>query len=300
MAYIIETRNLHYHYSDGTCALHGVNLSIPRHSKTAILGPNGAGKSTLFLHFNGLLQPSSGNLLYSGKNIQYDRTHLKKLRQRVGLVFQNPDNQLFSASVQQDISFGLLNLGYSQEETRLKVNEVGGKLGVQDLFMKPTHFLSTGQKKLIALAGVLVMEPELIICDEPTAGLDQANAQTLMELMDGLHQNGTSIVISTHDVNLAYSWASHVILLNQGQVLAQGKPDEVFSDSSLLAASSLEKPWILESWEYLQKCGSIASDQPPPTTKEEYFMALSAEPDIFYPGKKVVSFFGARQAKNPG
>ncbi|MBP1762613.1 MAG: cobalt transporter, ATPase subunit, partial [Firmicutes bacterium] len=233
----------------------------------------------------------SGHLLYGSENIQYDRTYLKKLRQRVGLVFQNPDIQLFSASVQQDISFGLLNMGYSQEQTRLKVDAVGRKLGIQDLFKKPTHFLSTGQKKLIALAGVLVMEPELIICDEPTAGLDQSNARILIELMDSLHQNGTSLVISTHDVNLAYSWASHIILLNQGQVLAQGKPAQVLADSNFLTTSSLEKPWILESWESLQKSGRIACDQPPPTTKEEYFSALSGQTDSICLNKKVVTLF---------
>lgn len=294
MANLIETRNLHYHYGDGTCALHGVNLSIPRHSKTAVLGPNGAGKSTLFLHLNGLLQPSSGSLIYGGKAVQYSRKELKQLRQKVGLVFQNPDIQLFSASVEQDISFGLLNLGYSQSETRQRVNEVGARLGIEDLFVKPTHFLSTGQKKLIALAGILVMEPELIICDEPTAGLDHVNAKVLLKAIDELHQEGTTVVISTHDVNLAYTWTSHAVLINQGRVLVQGNPTEVLANTSLLGLASLDKPWILESWEHLQGTGKVGTELPPPTSPEEYFAALKSEPVSPIQDKKVVPFPGVR------
>lgn len=293
MGNIIETRNLHFRYSDGTCALHGVNLSIPRHSKTAVLGPNGAGKSTLFLHFNGLLQPSSGSLKYGGEEVAYDRHRLKQLRQQVGLVFPNPDTQLFSASVEQDISFGLLNLGYSQSEARRKVDEVGSQLGIQELLGKPTKFLSTGQKKLIALAGVLVMSPEVIVCDEPTAGLDHINARILQQMLDDLNRQGTTLVISTHDVNLAYEWTSHVILINRGQVLAQGDARKVLADDSLLNACSLEKPWILESWEHLQKTGRISSEMPPPTNRNDYFQAL-ARPEAKADDNKVISLYGNR------
>lgn len=276
MAYIIETRNLYFRYRDGTCALHGIDLSIPRHSKTAVLGPNGAGKSTLFLHFNGLLQPSSGSLLYNGETVSYHRHQMKLLRQQIGLVFPNPDTQLFSASVRQDISFGLLNLGYSQDQARRKVEEVGCQLGIEDLLGKPTHFLSTGQKKLVALAGVLVMEPQVIVCDEPTAGLDHVNARILLQMLDRLHQQGTTLVISTHDVDLAYGWTSHVILINRGQVLTQGDPGRVLADTSLLKACCLDKPWILESWETLQKTGRVDSHIPPPADREDYLRALAA------------------------
>ncbi|MDD4775777.1 MAG: ATP-binding cassette domain-containing protein [Syntrophomonas sp.] len=293
MAYIIETRNLHFHYNDGTCALHGINLVIPRHGKTAVLGPNGAGKSTLFLHFNGLLQPSSGSLVYCGETVSYQRSRLKQLRQQVGLVFPNPDTQLFSASVAQDISFGLLNLGYSQSQARRQVDEVAHQLGIEELLGKPTHFLSTGQKKLVALAGVLVMNPEVIVCDEPTAGLDHVNARILLQVLDQLHQQGTTLIISTHDVDLAYGWTSHVILISGGQVLSQGHPQQVLADTSLLKASSLDKPWILESWESLQKSGQISSELPPPASREEYFQTLASPTGKHY-DNKVISFSGNR------
>lgn len=276
MAYIIETRNLHFRYNDGTCALHGINLVIPRHGKTAVLGPNGAGKSTLFLHFNGLLQPSAGSLVYCDETVSYQRSRLKQLRQQVGLVFPNPDTQLFSASVAQDISFGLLNLGYCQAQARQQVDEVAHQLGIEELLGKPTHFLSTGQKKLVALAGVLVMNPEVIVCDEPTAGLDHVNARILLQVLDQLNQQGTTLIISTHDVDLAYGWTSHVILINRGQVLTQGDPGRVLADTSLLKACCLDKPWILESWETLQKTGRVDSHIPPPADREDYLRALAA------------------------
>jgi cobalt/nickel transport system ATP-binding protein len=138
------------------------------------------------------------------------------------------------------------------------------------------------------------MEPELIVCDEPTAGLDHINARVLLQAIDGLHQEGTTVVISTHDVNLAYTWTSQVVLINHGQVLAQGSPAEVLSNSSLLNMAGLEKPWILESWEHLQKTGRISVDMPAPSTREEYWAALSGEPETPAQVKKVVPFPGGR------
>lgn len=273
-SYIIEARGLYYKYSDGTDALQGINLSIKRNCKLAILGPNGAGKSTFFLHCNGLLKPGSGQLIFAGREVEYTKKYLRHLRQKVGIVFQNPDQQLFSASVRQDISFGLLNTGCSKEETITKIETIGRQLGILGLFNKPTHYLSVGQKKMVALAGVLVMEPELLICDEPTAGLDPAASTALMEVLDELHRNGTSIIISTHDVDQAYSWADQIIILDQGRVLHQGRPTEVFSNPNILAQARLKKPWILETWEHMQTKGLVKSELPPPIAREQLFQLI--------------------------
>jgi len=273
-AFIIETRGLCYKYSDGTGALQGIDLSIKRNCKVAVLGPNGAGKSTFFLHCNGLLKPGSGKLIFAGQEVEYSKNYLRHLRQKVGIVFQNPDQQLFSASVRQDISFGLLNAGCSKEETILKIETIGRQLGILELFNKPTHYLSVGQKKMVALAGVLVMEPELIICDEPTAGLDPVASAALMEVLDKLHSNGTSIIISTHDVDQAYGWADQIIILDRGRVLHQGRPTEVFSNPNILDQARLKKPWILETWEYMQSKGLVNSKLPPPNTREQLFQLI--------------------------
>jgi len=274
--YIVEAVNLCYRYGDGTDALQGVNLAVKNNSRAAILGPNGAGKSTLLLHFNGLLKPFKGKLSYRGVDYQYTGSSLKNLKKLVGIVFQNPDNQLFSASVLQDISFGLLNLGYSKEEAMTRIERVGRELGILDLFNKPTHFLSVGQKKLVALAGVLVMEPEILICDEPTAGLDPANANRLIRLLNKLYQQGLTIIISTHDVDLAYSWADTVFILANGRVLAGGSPMDVFLSQSTLSNTGLHKPWVLETWEELKRVGFLKAETIPPHTKEELFMALNS------------------------
>lgn len=267
---IIAAQKVLYQYQDGTCALANISIALPRHGRSAILGPNGAGKSTLFLQFNGLLRPRSGVVYFNGQPLEYHKKALQLLRQQVGIVFQNPDNQLFSASVWQDISFGLMNRGCPAAEARQRIEAVGYKLGISDLFAKPTHFLSVGQKKMVALAGILVMEPELIICDEPTAGLDPGNAQLFMQVLDQLQQQGKTIVIATHDVNLAYQWADVVWLLNEGQVLSQGSPEEVFSNSAVLAQTRLETPWLLATWQEMVKLGLAPPGHPPRSTTQLY------------------------------
>ncbi len=272
--YILEAENLCYQYANGTKALQGVNMKIKRNGRSAILGSNGAGKSTLFLHFNGLLKPGSGKIQYAGKDFQYTNSYLKTLRRNVGIVFQNPDNQLFSASVRQDISFGLMNLGFSNKEAQLRIEQVGQQLGITDLFTKPTHFLSVGQKKMVALAGVLVMEPEILICDEPTAGLDPANAEVFMQALDLLYHKGTSIIISTHDVDLAYAWADDIYIMNQGQVTQEGKPEIVLANQPILDDAGLKRPWILEIWQhFLDQC-PVLQHLPAPRNRQALLAQL--------------------------
>jgi len=271
--YILEAFDLHYKYADGSSALQGINIAIKRNSKTALVGANGAGKTTFFLHCNGILKPVSGKLRYDGSDFIYSKSYQQELKRKVGIVFQNPDSQLFSASVRQDISFGLMNMGFSNCEALYKVNQVGEALGISELYDKATHFLSVGQKKLVALAGVLVMEPEIIICDEPTAGLDPANAQILLTALEEQHQKGSTLIISTHDVDLAYSWSNTVLVLDQGRVLEQGGP-QILGKEAILAAAHLKKPWILDIWEELQRSRLFKESAAVPGNREELVRML--------------------------
>jgi cobalt/nickel transport system ATP-binding protein len=231
------------------------------------LGANGSGKSTLFLHLNGILRPQRGRVLLAGQPVGYDRQGLNDLRRRVGLVFQDPDNQLFAASVRQDISFGPLNLGLSDDEARARVEQAVRDTQIEDLVERPTHLLSYGQKKRVAIAGVLAMEPEVVVADEPTAGLDPEATARLMTLLDRLHGTGRTIVISTHDVELALAWADHVLLLRRGELLGAGRPETVFADAALLKEARLVTPIVLET--FLRLRDLLDADTAPPRTAEQ-------------------------------
>ncbi|WP_027365340.1 energy-coupling factor ABC transporter ATP-binding protein [Desulfotruncus alcoholivorax] len=269
--YILEAENLSYIYPDGTQALKGLYLRIPRSQKTAVLGSNGAGKSTLFLHFNGILKPKSGTVKFNGNNVSYDRRSLLELRKNVGIVFQDPDSQLFSASVYQEISFGPLNLGLTEKTVRDRVERAMTATGINELKDKPTHMLSYGQKKRVTIADILAMEPQVLICDEPTAWLDPKHAKQTLQLFDKIIQNGTTVVLSTHDVDLAYSWADYVFIMSDGRVIGEGVPDKVFSDDALLRNADLDRPWLVDVHDLLIKKGCIPPKATLPRNKEELF-----------------------------
>ncbi|WP_217267337.1 ATP-binding cassette domain-containing protein [Thermanaeromonas sp. C210] len=260
---ILAARDLEFTYPDGTAALRGLSLEIERGSKVAVLGPNGAGKSTLFLHFNGIFRPRRGKIFWQGQEVHYDRSSLAGLRQKVGIVFQDPDSQLFAASVFQEVSFGPLNVGLPSDEVKRRVEEAMAATGITDLADKPTHFLSYGQKKRVCIAAVLAMEPEVIILDEPTASLDPYLSSQVIGLMDEINRAGKTVVLSTHDVDLAYSWADRIFVLKSGQLLAGGRPEEVFLQSQMIQEAGLTLPWILEVYLELQKRGWSLGPRPP-------------------------------------
>ncbi len=177
---ILSVKNLCYKYPDGTVALEDLSLDLKEGQTTVLLGANGAGKSTLFLNLNGILKPDFGTLYFAGNAYDYSKQGIISLKKNIGIVFQDPDDQLFSASVEQDISFGAFNLGLSKDEVRKRVYDAMQKTGIAHLKAKPTHALSYGQKKRVAIAGVLVMQPRLMILDEPTAGLDPRGIAQLL------------------------------------------------------------------------------------------------------------------------
>jgi cobalt/nickel transport system ATP-binding protein len=243
---ILSAENIAYTFAGGVPALRGLNLSVTKGGRLAILGPNGAGKSTLFLHLNGTLKPQSGRVTVAGQPGDYSRKGLNDWRRRVGLVLQDADDQLFAATVFEDVSFGPLNLGLTESEARLRVEEALAALKIEELRDRPTHMLSGGQKKRVAIAGAIAMRPDVLLLDEPTAGLDHHASVHLAALLERLSAGGMTLVFSTHDVDLALRLADEVALFNNGEVTAQGPAEIILCDRALLATANLRPPLMVE------------------------------------------------------
>jgi len=249
---ILKGEDIFYQYPDGTIALCDINFALRRNQVTAIIGGNGAGKTTLFLHLNGILEPKSGHLYYNDNPYDYGKKKLMDLRTKVGIVFQDPDNQLFSASVYKDITFGLKNMGLPEEEIRKRVEKVIQATGIQDIRDKPTHFLSFGQKKRVAIAGVLAMNPEILILDEPTAGLDPQGVSELMKLLKETREKmGITILIATHDIDMVPIYCDYVYVMEKGRFLMEGTPEFIFNRKEELRSASLRLPRIAHLMEIL-------------------------------------------------
>lgn len=243
---LLAVDGLEYRYPGGVVALRDLHLQVHKGRKLAILGANGSGKTTLLLHLNGTFRPTGGEIRLDGQPAGYDRRSLIRWRRRVGLVLQEPDDQLFAATVEQDVSFGPLNLGLSEAETRERVNEALEALRITPLAQRATHTLSFGQKKRAAIAGILAMRPEVLVLDEPTAGLDAHGVTHLLGVLRQLHEAGATLVFSTHDVELAYSWADEVAVFHEGAVRMQGETLAVLGHRELLHRARLRPPLLLE------------------------------------------------------
>lgn len=240
---IVEIKDLCFGYEREHLTLKNLSMTIEQGKLTAILGCNGAGKSTLFLNLNGVLTPSSGEIRIAGKRLEYHKKSLLEMRKNVGIVFQDPDDQLFSADVYRDISFGPLNLGLPEEAVKMRVEQAMERTGISHLRERPTHALSYGQKKRVAIAGVLAMEPQVIILDEPTAGLDPKGVAEIMELLDDLKSDkGITIILATHDIDIVPDYADYVYVMRDGQITGQGDPKAIFRDKALLKQNDLRPP----------------------------------------------------------
>ena len=275
---ILKADNLYFSYDDEkTHSLNGLSLEIRRGKKIAFMGANGSGKSTFFLCCNGIHKPTSGTLYFDGEPVDYSREGLLKLRQKVGIVFQDPDNQLFSASVYQEISFGVLNLGKSEEEAKEEVERIIESMEITPFRHKPTHALSGGQKKQVSIADILVMHPDVIILDEPAAALDPKHTTMVNKTVDQMTAQGITVLMATHDVNYAFEWADEIMLFKDGQLLMHGSPVDVFSNKRALAQTNLEQPAALQLFDSLCKKGILKSTLPVPSTLqklEEYIAAI--------------------------
>ena len=239
----VEIRGLSYTYPDGTAALKDINMDILPNKRTAILGANGSGKTTLIYHLNGIFLPQEGRVSIGG--LPVEKKNLEEIRRRLGLLFDNPDNQLFSTTVYNDIAFGPRNLKLKEEEVEARVLRVLKNIGIKDLKDRPPYNLSLGQKKKVAIAGLLAMEPEILVCDEPFSGLDPRSGGQLMEIINNLNSRGTTLVIITHDVNMAYAWAEQVIIMKEGKILVEGD-SSLLRDEDLMKEASLETPLLAD------------------------------------------------------
>ncbi|CAH2029970.1 energy-coupling factor ABC transporter ATP-binding protein [Trichlorobacter ammonificans] len=273
---ILELRQVGFRYPDGSVGLDDCSLVIRRGSRTVLLGPNGAGKTTLFLHCNGILRPESGRVLFEGRPLDYGRQGLRELRSRVGLVFQNPDSQLFSASVREDVSFGPMNLGLGRHEVRERLERALEAVGMADCADKPVHSLSHGQKKRVSIAGVLAMQPQVLILDEPTAGLDFRMQQELLGVLQQLHGQGITIVMATHDLDLAYAWADDVCLMVGGRPAARFAADQFPQQAGLLERHGLGVPRAALLHPLLVARGALSANGAPPRSCAELARLLAA------------------------
>lgn len=242
----LETKNLSYTYHDGTQALKNVNIKIKKGEKIAIMGPNGAGKSTLFSHFNGLSEPTSGHVEIEGEKIVFEREALLKVRQKVGIVFQDPNDQLFAPTVKEDVAFGPMNLGLEYEEIERRIKESLEMVGMAGFEEKTPHHLSGGQQKRVAIAGIIAMRPDIMILDEPTAGLDPEGVDKVLNILNNLNKEGMSIVISSHDIEMVNHFADKIFVLYGGEIIAEGDKHQIFSDKELLKKAHLKAPVTTE------------------------------------------------------
>jgi cobalamin biosynthesis protein CbiD len=258
---LLTADRLTYEYQDGTSALTNVSFALERGEFTALLGVNGAGKSTLSLLLNGILRPNSGKLFFDGTPLKYDRKNRLEHCRRVGIVFQDPDDQLFSADVYRDVSFGAVNLGLPPDEVAKRVENALKLTGISDLRAKPTHALSHGQKKRAAIAGVLVMQPQLLILDEPTAGLDPFGVAEIMALLKNLcAELNVTILMATHDIDLVPLYCRRVLLLQSGRLLFDGKTRDLLLNPKLLRENGLRLPRIAHLMEILNAKDGLEVD----------------------------------------
>jgi len=233
---VIEIKNLSYSYPDGTIALKNIDLNVSQGDTLGIVGPNGAGKSTLLLHLNGILK-ANGNIKVLDSEL--NEKNLKLIRSKVGMVFQDPDNQLFMPTVFEDVAFGPLNMGFSKDEVKAVVRKALEKVDMLDAIGRISHHLSFGEKKRIAIATVLSMNPEILVLDEPTSNLDPKHRRELIKFLKDLD---ITKIIATHDLEMVLDICSRVVLIDNGAVIASGDTAEILSNKTLLESHSLEVP----------------------------------------------------------
>ncbi|MFT3874785.1 MAG: ABC transporter ATP-binding protein [Nocardioides sp.] len=234
---VLDVRELSYAYPDGHRALSGVDLHVHAGERVALLGPNGAGKTTLVLHLNGILTPQAGSVSVSGLPVA--KPHLQEIRRRVGIVFQDPDDQLFMGTVRQDVAFGPANLGVRGAALDRVVEEALAQVGMVDFVDRPPHHLSYGQRRRVAVATVLAMQPEILVLDEPSSNLDPASRRELADILRGLD---VTVLMVTHDLPYALELCPRSVVLSDGALVADGSTYALLTDRELMSRNRLELP----------------------------------------------------------
>lgn len=261
-------------YEQSEEVLRGADLDVQPGSRVALLGANGSGKSTLLQCLAGTLRPGAGEISLDARRISWSRRGLREHRQAVQLVFQDPDDQLFSADVAEDVAYGPINLGLPADSVRERVDHALKLLQISDLRHRPTHQLSFGQRKRVAIAGAVAMQPCVLLLDEPTAGIDPAGVEALFVTLAELEHAGTTVALSTHDTALALEWADSVAVMSAG-VTRQGPPSIIFTDEMLLHEAHLKAPWLITLTQQLISDGILPAGVDP-TTPEQLRSALRA------------------------
>ena len=276
----IEIKNVNYLYSQGTSyemhALKNVNLEIPDGQFVGLIGHTGSGKSTLTQHLNGLVKATSGHIYYNGEDIYDEKFSMKKLRSKVGLVFQYPEHQLFETEVLADVCFGPKNLGFTKEEAEEKAKAALRMVGMGEVYDKCSPFeLSGGQKRRVAIAGVLAMDPEVLILDEPTAGLDPRGRDEVLDQVSALQRSrGITVILVSHSMEDVAKYVDRLIVMNQGEVRFDGRPVEVFHHYKELEEIGLAAPQTTYLMQELKKQGADVNTDA--TTVEEAADAIEA------------------------
>lgn len=249
----LKLKNLYFKYpATDKFAIDGIDLEIKKGERLAVLGENGMGKSTLFFLSNGVYEPTEGDIFLNDRKLTRSKKDLMELRKSVGLVFQDPETQFIAPTVEEEISFGPINLGLTTSEVQEVVDEVIKTLDIERLRRKSLYALSGGEKKLVSIASVLALSPDIIIFDEPTSGLDYSNTQIYKSVLKKLYDKGLGLVMSIHDINFAWEWADRVVILNHGKIIADGSAVEILSNEEILKKANLEKPDLVKFFELLQ------------------------------------------------
>lgn len=244
--FMLRTEHLTYRYEDNTIALKDVEINLDCGQIIALIGGNGAGKSTMFLNLMGILKPTEGTIFFNEKPLVYNKKYMYEYRQNVSLVFQDPDKQIFHSNVYDDVAFALRNIGMSEDEVRRKVDDALIKTEAYAFKDKAVHYLSYGQKKRVAIAGVIALNTQVILFDEPTAGLDPMMTKAIVEIITSLAKEGKKIIISSHDMDVIYKICDYGYILNHGQVIANGSIENLFAMDEVLEKANLSQPWLMK------------------------------------------------------
>ena len=243
---MFKINNLTYKYDKNRKALDNVTMDFDRGDIIGIIGSNGSGKSTLFNNLMGILKSTEGEILYKDSQLKYDKKSLYNLRKEVGIVFQDPEKQIFYSMVYDDLAFALRNIGTDEKTIKIRINKALESVNGKDFIDRPVHSLSFGQKKRVAIASVIAMENNLVLLDEPTAGLDPESTRAIVDIIKSMHKKGKKIVITSHDMNLIYDICDYVYVLNQGKIISEGNVEEVFIDEKKIEEAGLELPWLVK------------------------------------------------------
>ncbi len=251
---LLRLEHVCFRYEDKFPALKDVSITFQRGERIVVLGNNGAGKSTFFLCCNGILHPQSGEIFLKGQKMSGSKEDVRRLRQTVGLVFQEPDTQIIAGTVGSEVSFGPMNLGLDRQEVELRITRSLARMNLEGYENRAPHYLSGGEKKRVSIADILAMEPDMILLDEPTASLDPENVALLEHTLEELNEAGITLVVSTHDVDFAYGFARRAVVLSQGEIIRDGEIEEVFRDEEVLKKAGLKKPLLCQVAEVLEGC----------------------------------------------